>query len=83
MNLFTYSESDNTFYIFYPHITTSVNVEIAFDDRKTVVFDDDTSLIEFLEYLDDNSIDVSDIETFAWGSWELTALDLNDLIELK
>ena len=83
MNLFTYSESDNTFFIFYPHITTSVNVEIAFDDRKTVVFDDETSLIEFLEYLDDNSIDVSDIETFAWGSWELTALDLNDLIELK
>jgi hypothetical protein len=84
MKLFKYVEADNSFYVFYPHITVSVKVETAFDGDKAIVFNDTYAMKEFLNYLEDNSVDVSELEAYAFdSSWEETALMVNDLLELK
>jgi|GEM_PF-7129087 len=80
MKLFKYVEADNSFYVFYPHITVSVKVETAFDGDKAVVFEDTYAMKEFLNYLEDNSVDVSELESYAFdSSWEETALMVNDI----
>jgi hypothetical protein len=84
MKLFKYVEAANEFFVLYPHITVSVKVETAFDGEKAVVFEDTYAMKEFLNYLEDNSVDVSDLEAYAFdSSWEETAFMLNDLLELK
>jgi len=84
MKLFKYVEASNEFYVFYPHITVSVKVDTAFDGEKAVVFNDTYAMKEFLNYLEDNSVDVSELEAYAFdSSWEETALMVNDLLELK
>jgi len=83
MKLFKYVEADNEFYVFYPHITIGVKIENAFDGSKAVVFEDPYAMKGFLNYLEDNSVDVSELEAYCFGSWEETAFMLNDLLELK
>jgi hypothetical protein len=83
MKLFKYVEADNSFYVFYPHITIGVKVETAFDGDKAIVFNDSWDMEEFLNYLEDNSVDISDLDAYCFGSWEETAFMMNDLLELK
>ena len=84
MKLFKYVEADNSFYVFYPHITIGVKIENTFDGEKAVVFEDTYAMKEFLNYLEDNSVDVSELEAYAFdSSWEEIALMVNDLLELK
>jgi hypothetical protein len=83
MRLFDYNEKTNTFLIFYPRITISTKLEATFDGGKAVVFKDPYDMKEFVDYLEDNSVDVSELVAYSFGGCEETAFMLNDLLKLK
>jgi len=77
--LYVYKAEERKLYIHYPKLTASVPVEDGIDG-KYVVFEDDYALNEFLGYLDDNNLDTSELNTFAFGeTWDAKALALSEL----
>jgi hypothetical protein len=81
MNLFTYDSLESKFYILYPHLTVAVNVESGCDDKKYIVFDIEDDMHEFFQYLDDNGLDSSELDTYCFGNWDDTAIKLEDFVK--
>lgn len=66
-------------FIFYPHITRSADLKKGADGELYAIFEDELDFYEFMDYLDENDVDTSEVETGCWGSWETRAIKLDSL----
>ncbi|MDX1532745.1 MAG: hypothetical protein R3230_00905 [Nitrosopumilaceae archaeon] len=77
--LYSYKADDAKLYIHYPHITKSIDVESGIDGEY-VVFEDQYDMYEFMDYLEENNLDISGLHPVSFGDWEVKALALSELI---
>jgi len=85
-NLYTYSEIEKKFFVFYPSMTRGT-VEYSVEPSKVdnellVLFNDLYELTEFLHTLDENKFDLSDIVLYIPSTinYNLYAIRLKELL---
>lgn len=77
--LYCYKKDEAKLYIHWPHFTESVSIEKGIDGEYAV-FEDEAAVIEFMEYVSEHNIDVSEVKPCCFNGFEENAIAISDLI---